>query len=107
MDTMDPFAAAPNGARHAALAELAKTGPLHRLVLPTSVGAWVVTGHAEARAALADPRLVKGGPRNSPFADELDPETFAGLNHHMLTADPSSTIQKAGRPPLATPLTST
>lgn len=85
---MDPFAAVPNGARHAALAELAKTGPLHRLVLPTSVGAWVITSHAEARAALSDPRLVKGGPRNSPFADELDPETFAGLNHHMLTADP-------------------
>jgi cytochrome P450 len=88
MDTMDPFAAVPNGARHAALAELAKTGPLHRLVLPTSESAWVITGHAEARAALTDPRLVKGGPRNSPFADELDPETFAGLNHHMLTADP-------------------
>lgn len=88
MDTVDPFAAVPNGARHTALAELAQTGPLHRLVLPTSVAAWVITGYPEARAALADPRLVKGGPRNSPFADELDPETFAGLNHHMLTADP-------------------
>jgi cytochrome P450 len=88
MDAMDPFAAVPNGARHAALAELAQTGPLHRLVLPTSVSAWVVTGHAEARAALADPRLVKGGPSNSPFFDELEPETAAGLNHHMLTADP-------------------
>lgn len=88
MDTMDPFAAVPNGARHAALAELAQNGPLHHLVLPTSVSAWVITGHAEARAALADPRLVKGGPSNAPFFDELEPETSTGLNHHMLTADP-------------------
>jgi cytochrome P450 len=85
---MDPFAAVPDGARHSALAELANTGPLHRLVLPTTVSAWVITNYAEARAALTDPRLVKGGPRNSPFADQLDPETFAGLNHHMLIADP-------------------
>jgi cytochrome P450 len=85
---MDPFAAAPNGARHAALAELARNGPLHHLVLPTSVPAWVITGYAEARAALADPRLVKGGPSNAPFVDELEPETSSALNHHMLTADP-------------------
>lgn len=88
MDGMDPFTAAPNGARHAALAELAGEGPVHHLVLPTTVPAWVITSYAAARAAFADPRLVKGGPRNSPFADELEPETFAGLNHHMLTADP-------------------
>jgi hypothetical protein len=37
MNAMDPFAAVPNGAHHAALAELARTEPLHRLVLPTSV----------------------------------------------------------------------
>ncbi|GAB2810668.1 cytochrome P450 family protein [Streptomyces daliensis] len=84
----DPFAAVPNGARHAALAELARQGPLHRLVLPTTVPAWVITGYAEARAALADPRLVKGGPDNAPYVAELEPETSAGLNHHMLTADP-------------------
>lgn len=50
----DPFAAVPNGARHAALAELAWKGPLHHLILPTTVPAWVITGYAEARAALAD-----------------------------------------------------
>jgi len=38
MDTLDPFAAAPNGARHAALAELAQKGPLQR--------PWVITGYA-------------------------------------------------------------
>jgi cytochrome P450 len=86
--TDDPFAAVPNGARHAALAGLARQGPLHHVVLPTSVPAWVITGHAEARAALADPRLVKGGPRNAPFVDQLEPETAAGLNQHMLSADP-------------------
>ena len=84
----DPFAAVPNGARHAALAEMAGKGTLHHLVLPTTVPAWVITGHAEARAALADPRLVKGGSRNAPYVDELEPETAAGLNHHMLSADP-------------------
>jgi cytochrome P450 len=85
---MDPFAAVPNGARHVALAELAQTGPLHHFALPTSVPAWVITGYAEARAALADPRLIKGGPRNAPYVDKLEPETAAGLNNHMLSADP-------------------
>jgi cytochrome P450 len=84
----DPFAAVPNGARHAALAELARTGPLHHLVLPTTVPAWVITGYAEARAALTDPRLIKGGPNNAPYVAELEPETSAGLNGHMLSNDP-------------------
>jgi cytochrome P450 len=91
MNGMDPFAAVPNGARHTALAELARTGALHNLVLPTTVPAWVITSYAEARAALADPRLVKGGPENSPFADELDADSFHGLNHHMITDPPSHT----------------
>lgn len=85
---MDPFAATPNGARHELLAELAQTGPLHHVVLPTTVPAWVITGYPEARAAFTDPRLVKGGSRNAPYVDELEPETSSGLNNHMLTADP-------------------
>lgn len=88
MTEHDPFAAVPDGARHAALAELAATGPLHHLVLPTARPAWVITGYAQARAALADPRLVKGGPDSQPYVAELEPEVFAGLNNHMLTADP-------------------
>jgi cytochrome P450 len=84
----DPFAAIPNGARHAALAEMARTGPLHHLVLPTRVPAWVITGYAEARAALTDPRLIKGGPTNAPYVVQMEPETTAGINSHMLTADP-------------------
>lgn len=55
----DPFTAAQDGARHAALAELARQGPVHQLRLPTGVRAWVITGYAEARAAMADPRLLK------------------------------------------------
>lgn len=84
----DPFTAVPEGARHAALEELARGGPLHRMVLPTGVPAWVITGYAEVRAALADPRLVKGGPSNAPYVAELEAETSAGLNTYMLTADP-------------------
>lgn len=82
---MDPFAATPNGARHELLAELARKGPLHHVVLPTTVPAWVITGYTEARAAFTDPRLVKGGSRNAPYVDELEPETSSGLNNHMRT----------------------
>jgi cytochrome P450 len=84
----DPFTATSVDGRHAALADLAEQGPVHHLMLPTGVAAWVITGYAEARAALADPRFTKGGPRNAPYVDELEATTQAGLNHHMLTADP-------------------
>ncbi|NLU70283.1 cytochrome P450 [Streptomyces sp. HNM0574] len=41
-----------------AFAELLSRGPVHRVLVPEVADpAWVVVGHAEARAALADPRL--------------------------------------------------
>lgn len=72
----DPFAAVPNCARHAALAELARHGPLHHMVLPTAVPAWVITGYAEARAALTD--LIANGA----LTLLSNPAEFASLRAH-------------------------
>jgi len=35
------------GQRHQAYAQLARTGPVHRITLPTGTPAWLVTGHDE------------------------------------------------------------
>jgi cytochrome P450 len=84
----DPFLAVPDGARHRALAELAARGPVHRMRLATGADAWVVTGYAEAKAVLTDPRVVKGGASHTPFGDELPPELFSALSSHLLITDP-------------------
>ncbi|MEO3750645.1 cytochrome P450 [Streptomyces sp. B6B3] len=44
---------------HGETRRLRAAGPMTRLELPGGVTAWTVTGHAEARQALTDPRLVK------------------------------------------------
>lgn len=83
----DPFAAVVDGARPALLAELGASGPVHRMVLHTGVTAWVVTGHAEGRAVLSDPRIVRGGPSNGPYTQER-PRLSAAINSHMVVFDP-------------------
>lgn len=55
----DPFGAVGAGERHRVYGELSRTGPVHRLVLPTGVPAWLITGYEQVRAALNDARLVK------------------------------------------------
>jgi cytochrome P450 len=64
-------------------AELRARGPVHRVHTPDAGDLWLVVGHDEARAALADPRLAKD-PRvvNGNSYDEQ----FFGP--HMLLADP-------------------
>jgi len=52
--------------------------------MPGGTPAWLVTGYAEARAALADPRLHKTGPGWQPEPDSV----FAPLERHMLNSDP-------------------
>jgi cytochrome P450 len=42
----------------AALLALRERGPVHRVTMRNGEPAWVITGHAEARAALADPRFT-------------------------------------------------
>ncbi|GGN67844.1 cytochrome P450 family protein [Nocardia rhizosphaerihabitans] len=67
-------------------------GPVHRVRFPDDVVRWVVVGYAEARVALADPRLRKDmataaaildGKRTAP----TDPNALALLTH-MLSTDP-------------------
>ncbi|MER0446492.1 cytochrome P450 [Streptomyces sp. Edi4] len=53
--SLDPFV----GDLDAESAALRAAGPLVRVVLPGGVGCYSVTHHAEARALLTDPRLVK------------------------------------------------
>ena len=58
--------------------------PVSRVIMPGGMPAWLVTGYAQTRAALADPRLGKSPPGWSP-----DPgSVFAFLDAHMLNSDP-------------------
>lgn len=67
---------------------LAAKGPVNRAVLPGDRAAWVVTGYAEARELLADPRLsasphTPGFPTADPDAPPLD-----GIVASILRMDP-------------------
>jgi cytochrome P450 len=52
--------------------------------MPGGHPAWLVTGYAEARAALADPRLRKSNPGWQPDPDSV----YGALDGHMLNRDP-------------------
>ncbi|MFI6037339.1 cytochrome P450 [Streptomyces sp. NPDC051315] len=71
---------------HAVYARLRERGPVHRVHPPGSdatYATWLVVGYEEARAALADPRLVKDGERiGAAFLDEQV------IGKHMLVTDP-------------------
>jgi cytochrome P450 len=59
--------------------------PVAPVVLPGGdAPAWLITGYAEARAALADPRLHKSMPGWGPEPGSV----FALLERHMLNSDP-------------------
>ena len=65
-------------------ARLRARRPVTPVVLPGGPGAWLITGYAQARAALADPRLSKHMPGWHPEPDSI----FAALDLHMLNSDP-------------------
>ncbi|MET9023685.1 cytochrome P450 [Actinopolymorpha sp. NPDC004070] len=74
---------------------LREEGPVRKVVFPLGWGeAWIVTRYDEARAALADPRLLKND--RVAVAQYLDPEQIGGfklgddegLLAHMLSSDP-------------------
>ncbi|MFD9965803.1 cytochrome P450 [Amycolatopsis sp. NPDC058986] len=78
---------------HAVMARLREAGPAQRIQLPRGLPCWLVTGFADVRALLADPRLSKdtgrahelfrarmGGDGVSAFGQEL--------TTHMLNSDP-------------------
>ncbi|MCT9006199.1 cytochrome P450 family protein [Streptomyces rhizosphaerihabitans] len=71
---------------HPVYAELRALGPVHRVRLPppdASHETWLVVGHEEARAALADPRLAKDTDKiGVTFYDEQL------IGKHLLVADP-------------------
>jgi cytochrome P450 len=71
---------------HPVYARLRELGPVHRVRFPVPGGqyeTWLVVGHEEARAALADPRLAKDGSKIGMVF--LDREFIGG---HLLVADP-------------------
>jgi cytochrome P450 len=86
--TPNPYASTGGTERHEIYDELVAAGPVHRVLLPGGAEAWLVTGYAAARAALADPALVKGGPGNGPFAGRLPARISAAMDHHLLALDP-------------------
>ena len=81
------FGPAEAGARHAAYAALAATGPVHRITLPNGMPAWLVTGYDAVRATLTDPRLIKN-PGPTPLEGLLPPAVNAAMNSDLLHNDP-------------------
>ncbi|SFC14004.1 cytochrome P450 family protein [Streptomyces aidingensis] len=76
-----------------AYAWLREHAPVHRTELPSGVSAWLVTRYAEARQALADPRLSKNPARHSAAEHSrgrvgIPGERSANLMTHLLNIDP-------------------
>jgi len=65
-------------------ARLRAQHPVARVIMPGDAPVWLVTGYAEARAALADPRLLKLPKDWQPEPDSI----FAAIDLHMLNSDP-------------------
>ncbi|MER7399201.1 cytochrome P450 [Streptomyces sp. NPDC000151] len=65
-------------------AALRGRGPVHRVRLPDGREVWLVVGHEEARAALADARLKKDWTAHP----EWRPEEHIGFLGNMLQSDP-------------------
>jgi cytochrome P450 len=65
-------------------ARLRAQRPVAHVIMPGGMPAWLVTGYAQARAALTDPRL-----RKLPEGWRPDPDSMlASLDLHMLNLDP-------------------
>ncbi|MBD3010591.1 MULTISPECIES: cytochrome P450 [unclassified Streptomyces] len=76
-----------------AYAWLREHAPVHRTTLPSGVDAWLVTRYADARRALADPRLSKNPQLHSAAAHAkgkvgIPGERRADLMTHLLNIDP-------------------
>ncbi|HEX4259373.1 MAG TPA: cytochrome P450 [Streptosporangiaceae bacterium] len=68
-------------------ARLRESGPVAEAWMPHYGRVWVVTGYAEARAALVDPRLAKDVGR-WPGGGRTRPSLATGVEEHMLHRDP-------------------
>ncbi|MCC2276614.1 cytochrome P450 [Streptomyces sp. ET3-23] len=73
-------------------ARLREEGPIHRVLFPSGVTAWLVTGHAAAQSTLADPRLGKnharGNDRWRARASIMPEPQHSRLQVHLLHQDP-------------------
>ena len=69
---------------YSAHARLRARHPVAPVIMPGGMPAWLVTGYPQARAALADPRLLKLPKGWRPEPDSL----LAALELHMLSSDP-------------------
>ncbi|MGW6419815.1 cytochrome P450 family protein [Streptomyces sp. NPDC055055] len=63
-------------------AKLREAGPVHEVLMPDGFRFWLVVGHEEGRAALADPRLAK-----SPSVIGVKPPEEDIIGVHLLAAD--------------------
>jgi len=86
--TTDPFTATEPGQRHQAYAQLARTGPVHRITLPTGTPAWLVTGHDEVRQVLNDPRVVKGPALSGRMVEHLPADARAASTSNVNYRNP-------------------
>jgi cytochrome P450 len=71
-------------------ARVRAAGPVHEVQLADGHTAWLIVGHDEARAALADPRLSKDMHAALAHSGEVVAEGLPGpaLARHMLAVDP-------------------
>ncbi|MEU6201266.1 hypothetical protein [Streptomyces sp. NPDC047061] len=85
---MNPFTALVGDERHAMYADWSAGGPVHPVETPYGTPAWLVTGYAETRALMSDPRIVKGGLENAVYARELPEDVARGIHTTMLNSNP-------------------
>src|SRR3954452_661410 len=73
---------------YAVYADARRGAPVRRVVLGDGRPAWVVTGYAEGRPALLDPRLAKSIARALAARPEIVAPGFAHplFGHHMLAS---------------------
>ncbi|MEU5051620.1 cytochrome P450 [Streptomyces sp. NPDC021096] len=73
-------------------ARMREAGPIHRVLFPSGVTAWLVTGHAAAQQTLADLRLGKnharGNDRWRERASIMPEPQHSQLQVHLLHQDP-------------------
>jgi len=69
---------------YAVHARLRAQRPVSAVIMPGGHPAWLVTGYADARASLADPRLLKSTQGWQPDPDSI----YGALDGHMLNRDP-------------------